>query len=353
MSLLSLLAVLLACLAAFGKPVVIFSKFEPGLWLFSHFEKKRLVLSASAFFLALLVRIGEPSLFDKTMFAIVVLLLVIAYLFDTHRFFPEIKRVIHRNIDEAALDPETRILGVFLEGTAVAYPLNVLVPRHIINDRIKGVPVLLSYCALCRSALAFKSTVNDRALYFTVAGVWRRNMIMADRQTETVWQQATGEAVHGKYKGETLELVSGENTTFGAWSARYPQTKVATNFMQSRKGYLPKNLMHNFVNFISEHIVVPGFTDLEGLLPRETVFGIVVNEEAKAYPLAEIKRKEGFEDTVGGELITFYFDKGAEYLHAYNKKKEQELIVEKQWWLGWKEFHPNTSILKERQSSDA
>jgi hypothetical protein len=84
--------------------------------------------------------------------------------------------------------------------------------HEIVNDTVGGEPLMVSFCPLCNTAIAFKRTFNPstgsgQVLDFGTTGRLRySNLIMYDRQTETWWQQATGDAIAGEYTGAQLEF---------------------------------------------------------------------------------------------------------------------------------------------------
>ena len=61
----------------------------------------------------------------------------------------------------AALEP---VVGLVVNGKAKAYPLSVLIWHEIVNDEIGGVPVSVTYCPLCNSAIVFDRRVDGRVL---------------------------------------------------------------------------------------------------------------------------------------------------------------------------------------------
>ncbi|MGI9018030.1 MAG: DUF3179 domain-containing protein [Euzebya sp.] len=107
--------------------------------------------------------------------------------------------------DEWIADNEP-VMVVELDGAARAYPLQIMTYHEIVNDRLAGQPVLVTYCPLCNSGLAFDPTVQGQTLDFGTSGrLWRSNLVMYDRQTQSLWSQFTGEAVVGGLLGQTLE----------------------------------------------------------------------------------------------------------------------------------------------------
>ena len=113
-----------------------------------------------------------------------------------------------RSIDAPTFTPITQVLSDFVEtepvlsleinGDARAYPLGILTRHEIANDVVGGVPVAVTFCPLCNSGIAYERIVNGEATEFGVSGLLRNSdMVMYDRQTETFWQQFTGEGIVG------------------------------------------------------------------------------------------------------------------------------------------------------------
>jgi hypothetical protein len=92
-----------------------------------------------------------------------------------------------------------------LDGDTRAYPVQILTWHEIVNDVVAGRPVVVTYCPLCNSALAFERTVGERVLGFGTSGrLYLSNLVMYDRQTESLWSQADGRAVAGVLTGAEL-----------------------------------------------------------------------------------------------------------------------------------------------------
>ncbi|MEQ8193857.1 MAG: DUF3179 domain-containing (seleno)protein, partial [Rhodospirillales bacterium] len=106
------------------------------------------------------------------------------------------------------LAPTEPVIGLIVNGDARAYPLRILMWHEIVNDEVGGVPVAVTYCPLCNSAIVFKRTVQNRVLSFGTTGLLRHSdLVMYDRQTESWWQQFTGDAIVGKLTGQELQML--------------------------------------------------------------------------------------------------------------------------------------------------
>ncbi len=119
--------------------------------------------------------------------------------------------------DETRLGDREPVTTVELDGqTPRAYPIRYLTWHEIVNDRIGGVPVAVTFCPLCNSGITFDRRVDGRVLSFGVSGKLRNSdMIMYDRETESWWQQAVGEGIVGQMTGVQLTQLP---TWMESWS---------------------------------------------------------------------------------------------------------------------------------------
>jgi hypothetical protein len=123
--------------------------------------------------------------------------------------------------------PTEPVVTVVIEGDARAYPLAVLTWHEIVNDTVGGLPVLVTYCPLCNTALVFERTVGGRVLDFGTSGLLRNSdLIMYDRQTDSWWQQFTGGAIVGEMTGMVLAGVPARLESFGRFVAAHPEGQV-------------------------------------------------------------------------------------------------------------------------------
>ncbi|MCT7377927.1 DUF3179 domain-containing protein [Chelativorans salis] len=124
----------------------------------------------------------------------------------------------------AVPDIEARepVIQFGLGGDIRAYPLRVLTWHEIVNDVVGGVPVAVTYCPLCNAALVFDRRLDDRVLEFGTTGKLRNSdLVMYDRQTESWWQQFTGEAIVGTLNGRKLKLLPSRIVAFSAFREAY------------------------------------------------------------------------------------------------------------------------------------
>ncbi len=117
-------------------------------------------------------------------------------------------RVIEQRRAEHSLRGREPVLVATVRGAARAYPLRVLLWHEIVNDRLGGRPIAVTYCPLCNSALVLDRRVGARTLEFGVSGVLRNSdLVMYDSESESWWQQLTGRAVVGRWAGTRLRAL--------------------------------------------------------------------------------------------------------------------------------------------------
>ena len=111
--------------------------------------------------------------------------------------------------------------------TRALTPLRILIWHEIVNDEVGGTPVTVTYCPLCNSAIVFDRRVPAHVLDFGTTGKLRNSdLVMYDRQTESWWQQFTGEAIVGSLTGTELKLIPSRLEFFGEFRTRHPGGKV-------------------------------------------------------------------------------------------------------------------------------
>jgi hypothetical protein len=112
-------------------------------------------------------------------------------------------------------------------GAARAYPLSVLTWHEIVNDVIAGQPVAVTYCPLCNASIVFDRRHNGKVLEFGTTGLLRNSdLVMYDRQTESWWQQFTGEGIVGTLAGNELKMIPSRVVSFAAFKEMHPDGEV-------------------------------------------------------------------------------------------------------------------------------
>jgi hypothetical protein len=137
-----------------------------------------------------------------------------------------------------ALGDMEPVIALSIGEDARAYPLRVLIWHEIANDTVGGRPVAVTYCPLCNAALVFERSVEGRALDFGTTGKLRHSdLVMYDRQTESWWQQFTGEAIVGAMTGHRLRPIPSRLESFDRFRRRFPDGRVLVPTDPSARNY--------------------------------------------------------------------------------------------------------------------
>lgn len=130
--------------------------------------------------------------------------------------------------DETRLADREPVVTVETDGELPrAYPIRYLTWHEIVNDQIGAVPVAVTFCPLCNSALTFDRRVEGRVLTLGVSGKLRNSdMVMYDRETESWWQQALGEGIVGEMNGKTLTPLPSWMESWAQFRSRNPDGLV-------------------------------------------------------------------------------------------------------------------------------
>ena len=119
------------------------------------------------------------------------------------------------------------MLALEINGDARAYPLRIMTWHELVNGTVGGVPVTVSYCPLCNSAVAYDRRVGERILDFGTSGaLLNSSLVMYDRQTESLWSHYTGQAVVGHLTGVQLDLIPVQTVSFEKFLSSHPDGQV-------------------------------------------------------------------------------------------------------------------------------
>ena len=130
------------------------------------------------------------------------------------------------------------VITMVVGADARAYPLQVLMWHEIVNDTVGGMPLVITYCPLCNTAIVFKRRHKGRLLDFGTTGLLRNSdLVMYDRQSQSWWQQFTGEAIVGVMTGAKLEFVPARLESFSLFKASHPDGKVLVPNVPTMRAY--------------------------------------------------------------------------------------------------------------------
>jgi hypothetical protein len=217
-------------------------------------------------------------------------------------------------IDVAAADewlqPVEPVILVEIEGVAKAYPLQVLMWHEIVNDTVGEVPVAVTFCPLCNTAIAFDRRFGDEVLDFGTTGMLRySNLVMYDRQSESWWQQADGKAIAGLYAGSRLNFLPAPIIGWEEFQATYPDGQVLSRDTGHNRNY-GRNPYVGYDDINSAPFLYDGPAIPDALPATARVLTVDLNDEAAAYPYATLQEIGAANDTVGNTPIVVLWQAG-------------------------------------------
>ena len=225
--------------------------------------------------------------------------------------------------DDAAnyLDDDELVFGVAINGDARAYPLRVLDWHEMFNDVIGGVPVALAYCTLCGSGILFETAVDGRKAPFEFGSsgfLYRSNKLMYDRETNSLWNQFTGQPVVGELVSSEIELKVRPVaiTTWKKWLDRNPDTRVLSLETGYSRDYRPGRPYASY--FKSPDLMFPALVNDDRLAAKDYVFALRLENEEKAWSLGLFEHQPVLNDTIGARDIVLIGDPETRTVRAYS-----------------------------------
>lgn len=227
------------------------------------------------------------------------------------------------------------------KGTAKAYPQRILNWHEIVNDEVSGDPLAVTFCPLCGSALAFDRRMDGQILEFGVSGKLKDNdLIMYDRQTETFWQQITGEAIVGELIGKELTQIPLSGMRWREFKEDFPQSMVLSRETGFSRNY-DVSPYGSYEEDASTLFPVEGGVD-RTIHPKTVVYGVEIGDEAMAYPEESLQKQGRIQDEIGGVSIEITYRNGK--VTVVNKDEDEEIAATRLFWFAWKAFHPGTKL---------
>ncbi len=234
----------------------------------------------------------------------------------------------------------------------------------------------VTYCPLCATGIGFDPSVDGRRLTFGTSGKLRNSdLVMYDRETKSLWQQATHEAIQGPLLGKTLKTVPVDTVKFGEWKKAHPDTRVLSRDTGFSRDYSQEPYGGYYA---SPRLMFPVSNEDGRLHPKTIIYGIEVNGSTKAYPLEEVRKAGLANDSLGGKPLLVLHDPALDVVRIYERPGGMEFRLEarkvvdsagQEWaqngsalvsenrrleplatdyafWFSWVSFHPSSEIFR-------
>lgn len=330
---------------------------------------------------ALLFSFSQWTKKQKVFLVITVALYGFTYYFLNLEFLPSkmFNELKDKNFSITTPDKNTpgkTILGVTMNSESKAYPIEVIGYHHSIEDTVGGEAIIITYCSVCHTGRVYSSIINGKKNNFHIVGMDNFNAVLEDEETKSWWQQATGIAIAGPLKGESLKEITSEQMSLSAWMRGHPKSLVLQGDMNFQNRY------EDFGGIASSNI--KGILDnREGAAwqSKSWIVGIENNKESKAYDWNEILIKKVINDSLNKLPVVVLIEPDNVSYRVWNRKVNNQSLqfviqnnklldittnstwsfdgvcisgplagqqlkpvqASQEFWHSWQRFHPSTS----------
>ena len=240
------------------------------------------------------------------------------------------------------LDGSDRVLGIDRNGVRKAYAVKILNYHEIVNDRFGQEAVVVSYCPLCGTGMAFLASKDGSVRNFGVSGLlYNSDVLLYDRETDSLWSQLMKQAIAGPLRGQRLQQIAMSHTRWDDWRSRHPDTLVLSTDTGSRRDY-ERSPYAGYES--SRELYFPVSSMDPRYHPKELVIGLSVQGMHKAYPFTELSHTDGdIQDSIAGQVVRVRYD-------SHNRTGRvlaadgSELPTTISYWFAWQAFHPDSEV---------
>lgn len=237
---------------------------------------------------------------------------LLGYRYMPQQVFKEPKALVFTTADKNTVPQNNLVMGIVLNGQAKAYPLKFVGYHHKIQDSVGGIPVLITYCTMCRSGMVYDPVINGRKQQFRLVGAAFENAVIEDSATKSWWYQSTGVAGAGPLKGSSLKTYPFEQMSLSAWIREHPETQI----MQP-----DKNFVQEYAKLKNYDLKVPNANTNAALnqhfSPNSWVIGVAVEDSSRAFLWNELTGKKVINTMLNAQPLCIAIEPDGYSFHAF------------------------------------
>ncbi len=303
--------------------------------------------------------------------------LVIIYLFNFRMnadcMFKQPETLTFRSQSENTVGDNSLAICVENNGNVKAYPIRFMSYHHQVQDTIGGLPLIITYCNVCRTGRAFHPVVKGHHEKFRLVGMDHYNAMFEDESTGSWWRQSTGESIAGRLKGEVLDEAESMQLTVKKLFELYPDALVMQADDASKMEY---DSLGKFEKGLSTSRLTR--TDTLSWGKKSWVIGVQTGSESKAYDWNILKKQHIINDVIGTKPIVLVLSNDEQSFAAFERaadsiifKFRNDTIIAsgsefdltgkslsqatsplnriktyQEFWHSWQTFHPGTQQFK-------
>lgn len=209
---------------------------------------------------------------------------------------------------------------------ARAYPRSITVWHEIVNDTINGQPASLTFCPLTGSSVIYRGKSPDGSplTFGTTGRLYNSNLVMYDRQTDSMYPQILGIGISGPNKGIELEQIPVVTTTWGRWKSLHPNSQV----LSRETGYSRNYNVYPYGDYDSNNSVFfPVAFQSSSFGPKKIVIGTRIGRESLAVLREEFRSKVVENLTLGGEPIAAFYDSSTDFVRIFSRTINESTLT--------------------------
>jgi len=215
----------------------------------------------------------------------------------------------------ASPDKSKLVIGVVINGEAKAYPIQLIGYHHQVVDTVGNVPVMITYCTVCRTGRVFSTLVHGRHEAFRLVGMNHFNAVFEDASTKSWWQQSTGEAIAGPLKGTALKEIPSWQVTADVWMREYPNAKVMAPDPLYDERYFK---LEDYDRGTMQSSLVK--RDYRSWQRKSWVIGIKNEWSSMAYDWNELVQKRLIQDSLQALPVLLALENDTTTFHVYSRR---------------------------------
>lgn len=221
------------------------------------------------------------------------------------------------------------------------YPHNILNWHEIVNDNIGGKPLAITYCPLCASGIVFEREIQGKVYDFGTSGMlYQSNLVMYDRQTDSLWSQLLGGSIKGEMKGTYLKVYPSSILEFGEAKKLYQNLLI----LSIDTGYNRDYGTNPYGDYeTTETIYFPVKNTDKRLKAKELVYSISIDGKFKAYHYNNLSKKKELQDTLNNHKLIISVDEDKEII-VFDKTTDKRVYGFTSFWFSWITHHPDAEV---------
>ncbi|MHA2096840.1 MAG: DUF3179 domain-containing protein [Candidatus Hodarchaeales archaeon] len=215
------------------------------------------------------------------------------------------------------------VLGVVINGVSRAYPRDILNWHEIVNDEFDDKHVCVTFCPLTGTGILYDTSSLGNSTLGTSGRLYENNLVFYDRESDSLWSQMLGISIKGDEIGQILPKQPIVESSWNAWKALHPDTKVLSRLSYPSRGFS-----------YYDRVAYPGYRERSEIwfrtaysptkppynLYHEKDLTVVleIDNTTRLFPFVELAKNPIHNDLLANQSILVLFDETSELAIVYN-----------------------------------